>query len=105
VGNSKVVVHNLCGGYRKNLINSKGQPPRPDMQAHHRLPQKFEANFNKAGIDDIHNAQFLEWVDANIHSKRSYDYNLLWEAFFDSHQNPTTKDVGKFLGKIIDFFK
>lgn len=58
------------------------------------LPQKYEPEFNKAGIN-IHETKWLKAVDSHDHHKKSYDYNNEWDKFFKSNQNPTQDKIIK----------
>ncbi|WP_245193398.1 hypothetical protein [Amycolatopsis alba] len=83
--------------YKDNLIlQTHGQPA--ESAAHHTLPQKFEAKFNKAGIPTIHDPIYLRWwcsrpgVPGN-HPSKAAEYNALWDTFFTQKPNPTAAEV------------
>lgn len=69
-----------------------------ESQAHHTLPQKFETQFNAAGIPNIHDPIYLRWwcsrtgVPGN-HQSMAYDYNLHWQTFFEQNPAPTAAQV------------
>ncbi len=83
--------------YKDNLIlQTHGQPA--ESAAHHTLPQKVEAKFNKAGIPTIHDPIYLRWwcsrpgVPGN-HPSKAAEYNALWDTFFAQKPNPTAAEV------------
>lgn len=74
-----------------------------DMQAHHRLPVKFQGFFSnvwgKAGrVFDIDNPEWGQWVDSKVHSSRSGAYNAEWETWIRNlnGRTPTPEEVIKF---------
>ncbi|MFI5560721.1 hypothetical protein ACIA2T_15715 [Amycolatopsis japonica] len=83
--------------YRYNLeLQTHGAPA--ESAAHHTLPRKFEAKFNKAGIPTIHDPIYLRWwcsrpgVPGN-HPSKAAEYNALWDTFFAQKPNPTAAEV------------
>ena len=76
--------------FRDNLKKLTGKSGE-GKQAHHVLPQKFEAEFQKAGIN-IHNPIYGAWVDA-LHQSWSAAYNKEWQIFFEQHNAPTIEEI------------
>ena len=62
------------------------------MQAHHVFPQKFETEFQRAGIM-IHDPKYGSWVETLDHQKWSNAYNKSWEEFFKSTVTPTEQQI------------
>lgn len=79
--------------YRYNLLAKEPHPTTTGKyQAHHMLPQKFEQQFNAAGLN-IHSPIFLRWWCstkgvATNHQSQAYAYNQLWENFFTNNPHP-----------------
>jgi hypothetical protein len=85
-----------AANFRANLIKSTGINPGAAKQAHHGLPQEFEATFNRLGIQNIHDPKYGYWVETATHqSKWHARYNATWAAYLDT--NPTPKQIEKFL--------
>ncbi|MCC7572639.1 MAG: hypothetical protein KO464_04525 [Candidatus Methanofastidiosum sp.] len=58
---------------------------------HHVLPQSFESQFLKVGIN-INNPTYGAWVNST-HQNWSAAYNKAWQTFFNTVNNPTSKQV------------
>jgi hypothetical protein len=91
--------------YRYNLLAKEPKPTvTGEYQAHHMLPQKYEAQFNKAGVN-IHMPAFLRWwcstkgLPTN-HQSQANAYNQLWDNFFASNPNPKTIQIIFFMRSI-----
>ena len=80
------------GNFRYNLQQLTGNNGQ-GLQAHHVLPQKFEAFFNRAGIN-INAPMFGSWVGSD-HQSWSAAYNKAWEVFFNTVSNPTAKQISQ----------
>ena len=76
--------------FRENLQRLTGRSAGDiaEMEAHHVLPQKFARDFQKAGIDNIHDPRFGSWVDAAAHRTWSHGYNAKWGEFFRQRRSP-----------------
>ncbi len=77
--------------FRKNLAKMVGEMPA-DKEAHHIFPVKFINDFNKIGID-IHDPRYGVFLDSKMHNKGSYQYNIEWKKFFDTHPNATIEEA------------
>ena len=62
-------------------------------EAHHLLPQTFEAKFLENGIDNISDPRLLVWVDKEAHQKLSPGYSEAWRTFFESNPNPPKTQI------------
>lgn len=96
---------------RKNLLLVKDPPGKArNYQAHHRLPRKFEDEFNNRGIKNIHETQNLRWwcskkgVRSN-HQRQAREYNKRWAKFFRDHKKASRKQIYDFLAKIERHYK
>lgn len=79
--------------FRANLSILTGAAPDAKLvQAHHVLPQKFESQFAKAGMN-IHHPRFDAWWSAAEHSKNSKKYEKAWAKFFREVKNPTKEQI------------
>ena len=77
--------------FRKNLAKMVGEMPA-DKEAHHIFPVKFIDDFNKIGID-IHDPRYGVFLDSKMHNKGSYQYNIEWKNFLDTHPNATIEEA------------
>jgi hypothetical protein len=88
--------------FRSNLALRTGVNPK-GFDAHHVLPQKFEKNFNRAGVD-IHNPEYGAWWQsskaAGDHQTFAAEYNNRWSEFFRSNNNPTVNQIKDFGRKV-----
>jgi hypothetical protein len=78
--------------FRENLSRLTGIHPDKALEAHHVLPQAFESDFTKAGLN-IHAPQFGSWVEASAHRGWSYNYNQKWTQFFRDNPNVTAQQI------------
>lgn len=85
--------------FRHNLAKRTGINPQ-GMEAHH-MPQKFEREFRKTGID-INDPKYGKWVEKHEHRKGAYWYNQQWEKFFKKHETRPAffEDIMKKLDEI-----
>jgi hypothetical protein len=90
-GGGKALAY-TAANFRDNLSRLTGGIPE-GAQAHHVLPQKFAAAFQKAGLN-IHDPKFGAWWDAASHAKNSAAYNERWQQFLGT--NPTADRIVKF---------
>ncbi|MCO6436246.1 MAG: hypothetical protein J5J06_04070 [Phycisphaerae bacterium] len=81
------------GNMRHNLKVLSGWDPGELFQAHHLLPKKFEFQFNRAGIANIHKPVYGTWWSTTVHRSKAFEYNKAWEDFFDKFPNATRNDV------------
>lgn len=91
--------------YRYNLLAKAPYPTTTgEYQAHHMLPQKYEAKFQAAGIN-IHNPGFLRWWCstkgvATNHQSQAYAYNQLWENYFANNPRANWMQIIFFMYRI-----
>ena len=85
--------------FRENLRRLTGvaEGEIKGLEAHHVLPQKFEREFNKAGLN-IHDPRFGSWVGMHAHRRWSYEYNLKWGRFLDI--SPTREEILQFAQRL-----
>ena len=106
VGESAVLVHNLCTSTSTNYRSNAKQFYGTDgagQQAHHIFPQKFEAYFNSKGMN-IHSPQNITFMDRTVHLKGSSAYNKLWATFISENPDAsynTIKIAGQMFMKIV----
>ena len=83
--------------YRMSLLRFTGvsEDAVKGFEAHHMLPQTFEAEFLANGIDNISDPRLLVWVDRKAHQKLSPAYNEAWRTFFELNPNPTKTQILK----------
>jgi len=79
--------------FRENLrtLTGAGVDQIIGKEAHHILPQQFEKQFRKAGIENIHDPKFGSWIDKSFHQQISKEYNNLWESFLKN--DPTKEEI------------
>ena len=80
--------------FRKNSAILTGYVP-DGKQAHHILPQKFRAAFEKVNLN-IDDPKYSAWVNTQTHQKYSYKYNKAWEEFFRNNPEYTTTSILEF---------
>ena len=80
--------------FRQNLLEFTGQSGQ-GMDAHHVFPQRFESQFQQAGIN-IHRPQHGSLVPQAAHRSWSHAYNVRWKNFFRSTPNPTQQQIFNF---------
>lgn len=83
--------------YREGLMRLTGRTSDEvqAMEAHHVFPQGFREKFEKAGIENIHDARLLVWVDRAEHQASSRDYSEAWRTFFEEKPDAVLEDVLK----------
>ncbi|MGC8787969.1 MAG: hypothetical protein ACP5Q1_11140 [Anaerolineae bacterium] len=76
--------------FRENLMRLTGKSADEvaDLEAHHVLPQALEKDFQKLGIENIHDPKFGSWVEPGAHRRWSYDYNQEWRSFLKDLPSP-----------------
>ena len=77
--------------FRENLTRFTGNTPQ-GFDAHHILPQKFQSQFEKAGVN-IHDPKYGAWWGASEHRGKAYEYNKSWDQFFSENTSPTVEQV------------
>ncbi|WBQ08472.1 hypothetical protein [Kribbella sp. CA-293567] len=92
-------IHNLT-------LKTKGRPS--PYQAHHTMPQKFEAKFKARGLN-IHDPVYLRWWCSKVgvptnHSSNAYKYNRLWDTFFAGKPNATKAEILQYRTSIQGMF-
>ncbi len=92
-------IHNLT-------LKTKGRPS--PYQAHHTMPQKFEAKFKAEGLN-IHNPIYLRWWCSKSglptnHQRNVVKYNTLWETFFTNKPDATKADILQYRTSIQGMF-
>jgi hypothetical protein len=82
--------------FRENLrrLTGKSVEEIKGLEAHHVLPNKFEKQFNKLGIGNIHDPLFGSWVEKTPHRQWSRAYNNRWGEFLKN--NPSTDQILNF---------
>jgi hypothetical protein len=72
--------------YRKGLEETYGPPPADGQTyvAHHTLPVKNHAAFERAGIDTT-NPAYGSWVEEGAHRAFSGEYENAWDTFFQNN--------------------
>ena len=80
--------------FRENLARLTGGIPE-NAQAHHVLPQKFEEDFKRAGLN-VHDPRYGAWWDSTEHAKRSAEYNQKWADFLRGGPARSKDDVLQF---------
>jgi len=84
------------GNFRTNLNSIDTKPTTmANPQAHHVFPQKYEGQFNAAGIN-IHDPKYGSWWESapNVsgnHQSKAFEYNLKWKNFLQN--NPTQQEI------------
>ena len=92
----------IRSNFRENLARLTGRAKADivGLEAHHVLPQKFEAAFRASGIESIHDPRFGAWVNVEAHHKWSWAYGQQWKRFlYDVNGNPisyTPEQILKF---------
>ena len=81
--------------YRDALIEftGKNSDEVAGLEAHHILPREFLEDFQKRGIDTIHDPRLLVWVDPSLHRKWSHEYGEAWRTFFVQNPNASQKEI------------
>ncbi len=92
-------IHNLT-------LKTKGRP-RP-YQAHHTMPEKFEAKFKARGLN-IHDPIYLRWWCSKSglptnHQRNWSKYNTLWDTFFTTKPNATKAEILQYRTSIQGMF-
>ena len=84
------------GNFRENLRRLTGKTAEEikGLEAHHALPRKFEKQFNKLGIENIHDPLFGSWVEKSPHRQWSRAYNNRWEEFLKN--TPSAEQILNF---------
>ena len=77
----------------RNELASAGTFPGLSFRDH--FTGKFIDDFNKIGID-IHDPRYGVFLDSKMHNKGSYQYNIEWKKFFDTHPNATIEEAIEF---------
>jgi hypothetical protein len=75
---------------RANLIGLSAKDPGPGFQAHHVLPQQFEARFIALGIRNIHDPKYGAWVATGKHQDKVWHgrYNRDWDGYLSTNPSP-----------------
>lgn len=81
--------------FRENLSRLTNKRPGKGEEAHHVFPQKYEDEFNKAGIH-INDPQYGAWWEKSAHRSNAYQYNEAWERHL---KNPKSKEEILEIGK------
>ena len=81
--------------YREGLLRLTGETREEvrGFEAHHVFPQKFEQKFSYAGLENIHDARLLAWVDEIEHKSWSNAYNEAWDTFFKENQDAKIDEI------------
>ena len=99
------LVHNSCAKGRNTLRNNmlkEGPAPGPNYQAHHGLPWKNKAYFERAGID-INDAKYGRWVRGGGnggHQSRSRRYGKLWDDFAKNNPSASAAEIISYFNKL-----
>ena len=97
------VQQKITKNLRNNLKRATGLDPK-NMDAHHMLPQKFNVYFEEAEIN-INHPKYGIWLEKTSHSKKSYEYNIKWEKFFEKLKNnnsdPSTEEIELFMKQVM----
>jgi hypothetical protein len=82
--------------FRENLMRLTGKSADEvaDLEAHHVFPQALEKDFQKLGIENIHDPRLGSWVDPTAHRHWSYSYNREWEMFLE--RKPSSEEIFNF---------
>jgi len=67
------------GNFRENLARLTGKRPE-GAHAHHVLPQQFEKEFLKKGIN-VNDPRFGAWWEQTSHLRKAVEYNRRWKEF------------------------
>lgn len=82
--------------FRYNLGVRTGKNPS-NCQAHHTLPRKYSAVWQRAGINHNDPAYGLWWISTagvpNNHGSQASNYNNAWQTFFDVNPNPSRAQI------------
>jgi hypothetical protein len=83
--------------YRKGLQDTYGPPPADGSTyvAHHTLPVKNHADFERAGIDTT-NPAYGAWVEEGQHRAFSAEYESSWDTFFQNNPQAGRSQVVDF---------
>ena len=83
--------------YRKGLQETYGPPPADGRTyvAHHTLPVKNHADFERAGIDTT-NPAYGSWVETGQHQAFSGAYESSWDTFFQSNPQASRSQIFDF---------
>lgn len=93
--------------FRENLRRLTGSTSEQirGIEAHHVLPDEFVDEFSKMGIN-IHDPKFGSWVEQRAHRSWSYEYNRLWERFFQRFKEqgvePTNRQMLEFAQQLAE---
>lgn len=81
--------------YREGLMRLTGRTSDEvqGMEAHHVFPQEFREEFEKVGIEYIHDARLLVWVNRADHQAWSHDYSKAWQSFFEGNPDAGIEDI------------
>ena len=97
------VQQKITKNLRNNLKRATGLDPK-NMEAHHMLPQKFDVSFEEAEIN-INHPKYGIWLEKTSHSKKSYEYNIKWEKFFEdfkkNNSEPSTEEIELFMKQVM----
>jgi len=93
------------GNMRHNLKVLTGHNPSRAFEAHHVLPVKFEEDFIRAGINNIHKPVYGSWWARTPHRHASHAYNERWQVFFEGGERSREEvlDFAKKLAKEYGF--
>jgi hypothetical protein len=77
--------------FRENVRRRTGwaKSSTKGYDAHHTLPVKFEAAFNRAGLN-IHNPVFGHWWCARAHRRHAAAYNRQWNRWLEPRRDDIT---------------
>lgn len=93
--------------YRKGLTDTYGPPPADGQTyvAHHTLPVKNHAAFERAGIDTT-NPAYGSWVEEGAHRAFSGEYENAWDTFLQNNPQANRTqilDFGRQLGQRFNY--
>jgi hypothetical protein len=83
-----------AGNFRNSLKVLRGFPSGI-IDAHHILPQEFEAFFASKGLN-IHEPRFGVWWSRSAHRSNAKDYNRAWNQFILNNPNATVQEITDF---------
>ncbi|SHN45104.1 DUF6443 domain-containing protein [Chitinophaga sp. CF418] len=78
--------------YRLSFKTYTGTNPASSVNAHHNLPQAFEAQFNAAGLN-INHPLHMSWWQSPAHQQNARLFNEYWRIFFRNNSNPTRQEI------------